>query len=357
VDALLTGRVVQRGDTIQVSADLTNVRDNTEIWGEQYERKASDILSLQQQIAGDIASKLRSKLTGAERQQATKQGTQNPEAYQLYVRGRYYWNKRTNADLKTAISCFKQAIDKDPAYALAYAGLADAIGVLPSYGEDPKEFVPKADAAARKALELDPTLASPHAVLASDKAGIDWDFAGSEAEFRKAIELDPNNATTHQWFAEMLQGLNGRTKEAIDEDNRAHELDPLSPVIAMSRGVAYAIDRQHDRGIEIIKGVIAENPTFGRAHTALATAYWAEGKYPEAIHEFKTGSQLEGDRNYAEWADALDAGFRSGGWAAARRKAIEVQLAQRQAKKGFVSSYSIAQLYADLGDKERASTG
>ena len=138
VDALLTGRVVQRGDTLQVSAELTSVADNTEIWGEQYERKASDIISLQQQIAGDIADKLRSKLSGAEKQQVTRQGTQNPEAYQLYVKGRYYWNKRTAADIKMAISYFNQALDKDPGYALAYSGLADAYGVLATFGGDPK---------------------------------------------------------------------------------------------------------------------------------------------------------------------------------------------------------------------------
>jgi eukaryotic-like serine/threonine-protein kinase len=354
VDALLTGRIVQRGDAIQVSADLTNVRDNTEIWGEQYERKASDVLSLQQQIAGDIADKLRSKLSGAEKQQVTKQGTQNPEAYQLYVKGRYYWNKRTNADIKTAISYFNQAIDKDPGYALAYAGLADAFGTISNYGEDPKEFVPKADAAARKALELDPTLASPHAILAADKAGIDWDFPGGEAEFRKALELDPSNASVHQWFSEMLQGLSGRTKEAIDEDNRAHELDPLAPIIASSRGMAYASDRQFDKAIEILKRVIADNPTFGRAHSQLAFVYWAEHKYPEAIQEWRNGAQLEGDKNYAEWEDALEKGFRTNAWPGALRKGIEVNLAQRKAKTGYVSPYGIAQLYADLGDKEHA---
>jgi serine/threonine protein kinase/Tfp pilus assembly protein PilF len=354
VDALLTGRVVQRGDTIQVSADLTNVQDNTEIWGEQYERKASDIISLQQQIAGDIAGKLRSKLSGAEKQQVTKQGTQSPEAYQLYVKGRYYWNKRTNADIKTAISYFNQAIDKDPGYALAYAGLADAYGVLPNYGGDPKEFTPKADAAARKALELDPNLAGPHALLASDKAAVDWDFAGGEAEFRKALELDPSDATTHQWYSEMLDGLPGRSQDAIDEINRAHELDPLSPIIAFSRGMAYASDRQFDRAIEIIKRVIADNPNFGRAHTGLAVAYWAEHKYPETIQEYKTGSLLEGDKNLAEWADALDKGFRSGGWPGALHKGLEVSLVQRQAKTGYISPYQIAGLYADLGDKEHA---
>src|ERR1700730_785450 len=170
--------------------------------GQQYERKPSDIISLQRQIAGDIADKLRSKLSGAEKQQVAKQGTQNPEAYQLYVKGRYSWNKRTNADIKTAISYFNQAIDKDPGYAMAYAGLADAYGVLPGYGSDPSDVTPKADAAARKALELDPTLARPHADLGLTKMQYNWDFSGSEAEFRKAFELDPSDATAHQWFSQ-----------------------------------------------------------------------------------------------------------------------------------------------------------
>jgi TolB-like protein len=226
VDALLTGRVVQRGDAIQVSADLTNVQDNTEIWGEHYERKASDIISLQQQIAGDIADRLRSKLSGAEKQQVTKQGTQNPEAYQLYVKGRYYWNKRTNADIKTAISYFNQAIDKDPGYALAYSGLADAYTVLSSYGGDPNDVIPKSNAAAEKALELDPTLAHPHAVLGGNKSGYSWDFSGGEAEFRKALELDPSDATAHQWFSEQLSAIGGRVQEAIDEANRAGPIEP-----------------------------------------------------------------------------------------------------------------------------------
>jgi len=165
VDALLTGRVVQHGDTIQVSADLTSVQDNTEIWGEHYERKTSDIISLQQQIAGDIADKLRSKLSGTEKQQVTRQGTQNPEAYQLYVKGRYNWNKRTSADIKTAISYFNQALDKDPGYALAYSGLADAYAVLTNYGSDPNDVTPKASAAAKKALEFDPKAVGPISLI------------------------------------------------------------------------------------------------------------------------------------------------------------------------------------------------
>jgi serine/threonine protein kinase/Tfp pilus assembly protein PilF len=354
VDALLTGRVVQRGDTIQVSADLTNVQDNTEIWGEQYERKSSDIISLQQQIAGDIAAKLRSKLSGAEKQQVTKQGTQNPEAYQLYVKGRYYWNKRTNADIKTAVSYFNQAIDKDPGYALAYAGLADAYGVLPNFGGDPNDFYPKSNAAAEKALELDPTLARPHAALAASKMEYSRDFSGGEAEYRKAFELDPSDATAHQWFSQDLASVGGREQEAIDEASRARQLDPLSPIIGWAQSQVYVSARQFDRALETCKKVISDNPTFGFAHTGLAWAYWGKHKYPETIQEFRTAAQLGGDKNATEFAAALDAGFHSGGWPGALRKAIDVLLALRKTNTGFVSPYRIAQLYADLGDKDHA---
>ena len=285
VDALLTGRVVQRGDGIQVTAELTSVQDNTEIWGAHYDRKASDILALEQQIAGDIADKLRSKLTGAEKQQVTKQGTQNQEAYQLYVKGRYYWTKRTVADIKTAISYFNQAIDKDPGYALAYSGVADAYGVLTSYTGDPNDLIPKSNAAAQKALELDPTLARAHAVLGLNKSSYAWDFFGGEAEFRKALELDPSDATAHQWFSETLSYIGGRVQESIKESNRARQLDPLSPIIGFQQAQAYSLARQYDKAIELYKKVIADNPTFGIAHWGLARSYWAEHKYPQAIQE------------------------------------------------------------------------
>jgi len=352
VDALLTGKVTQRGDTIQVSADLTNVQDNTEIWGEQYERKASDIISLQQQIGGDIADKLRPKLSGAERQQVTKQGTQNPEAYQLYVKGRHYWNKRSSADIRTAISYFNQALDKDPGYALAYSGMADAYGVLTNYGSEPDDVIPQSNAAAEKAVELDRTLARPHAVLGYNKMRYNWDFSGGEGEFRRAFELDPSDATAHQWFSETLSYIGGRAQESIDEGNRARQLDPLSPIIGFQQAQAYSIDRQFDKAIELYKKVIADNPTFGIAHWGLARSYWAEHKYPQTIQEWETDAQLEGAKNYVEYAAALDADFHSGGWPSALRKEIEVSLAQR--KTGYFSPYLIAELYADLGDKEHA---
>ena len=270
------------------------------------------------------------------------------------MKGRYYWTKRTNADVKTAISYFNQAIDKDPGYALAYAGLADAYGVLTSYGGDPNDVVPKSNAAAKKALELDPTLAHPHADLGANEMQYNWDFAGGETEFRKAFELDPSDATAHQWFSETLCWIGGRAQEGIEEANRAHQLDPLSPIISAQQAQAHSYARQFDQAIEIFKKVIADNPTFGRGHSELAYAYWGAHKYPEAIQEWKTGSQLEDDKNSVEFAAAMGKGFRSGGWPGALRKGIEVSLAQRNSKAEYASPYGIAQLYADLGDKERA---
>jgi eukaryotic-like serine/threonine-protein kinase len=354
VDALLTGKVTQRGDTIEVSADLIRVKDNGEIWGEQYERKSADIISLQQQIAGEIAEKLRSKLSGTEKQQVTRQGTHNPEAYQLYVKGRYYWNKRTHADIQAALSYFNQAIDKDPGYAQAYVGVANAYGVLSSYGSAPNDVMPKSNAAAEKALELDPTLARPHAALGANKMQYSWDFSGGEAEFRKAFELDPGDATAHQWFSESLSFIGGRAQEALDEANRAQELDPLSPVIGITQVEAYYYNRQFDKAIEISNKAIADNPNFGVARVWLGNSLRAEHKYPEAIQEWKTAAQLMGDKNEAEFTAALDAGFRSGGWPSALRKGIEVYLAQRKAKRGYVSPFQIAEVYADLGDKDHA---
>ena len=354
VDALLTGRVVQHGDTVQVNAELTNVNDNTEIWGGQYERKAADVISLEEQMAGDIADKLRSKLSGAEKQQVTKQGTQNPEAYQLYVKGRFYWNKRTNADIKTAISLFNQAVEKDPGYAMAYSAIGDAYNTLSSYGGDPNDVVPKAAAAAKKALELDPALAHPHAVLGGLMMEYNWDFAGGEAEFRKAIELDLSDATAHQWLSEGLSEIGGRAQDAIDEGTRAHQLDPLSPIIAAQAAYAYTYARQYDKAIDLFKKLIADNPNFGRAHSELAYTYWGAHKYPEAIQEWKTGSQFEGDKKYIEYANAVELAFRSGEWVAAERKGIEVSLAQRKEPGSYVSPYQIAGSYADLGDKDHA---
>jgi TolB-like protein/tRNA A-37 threonylcarbamoyl transferase component Bud32 len=354
VSALVIGRVVPRGDNIEVSAELTNVRDNTEIWGQHYSGKSADIISLQQQIAGDIAEKLRSKLSVSEKQHVTNQGTQNPEAYELYLKGRYSWNKRTRSDTATAISYFNQAIAKDPGYALAYSGLADAYLVLTNTGSGgtPGEGFPKSNAAARKALELDATLAHPHAVLGSNEMDYDWDFAGGEAEFKKALELDPNDATAHQWYALNMGKIGGREQEALTEANRAHQLDPLSPIISYRVGGVHIMARQYDEGIAVCKKLANENPTFAVAHYCLAWAYWGKRMYPQVIEELRAFGQLSGNRDESEFDSAMEQGFRSAGWKGALTKGVEIRQAQR--KTGYSSAYNIASLYADLGDKDQA---
>jgi TolB-like protein len=353
VSALVSGRVVPRGDTIEVSAELTDVRDNTVIWGQHYNVKSADVLSLQQQIAGDIANKLRSQLSASEKQQITRQGTENPEAYELYLRGRYAWNKRTAAELETAIFYFNQAIAKDPNYAFAYSGLADTFAVLPNYGGTPSEDFLKSSAAARRALELDPTLAHPHAVLGENEMQYDWNFTGGEAEFKKAFALDPNDATAHQWYADNLSMIGGREQEALAEITRARQLDPLSPVIRRVEGSVRVMARQFDEGIIVCKKLASEEPRFAIAHDCLAYAYWGKRMYPQVIEEWKTAARLSSNQTDIEFADALDEGFHSSGWNGALKRAVENMLAQRQ-NGHYVAAWKIARFYSDLGDKEQA---
>ena len=352
VSALVSGRVVPRGENIEVSTELTDVRDSTEIWGQHYSGKSADIISLQQRIAGDLAEKLRFKLSASERQQVTKQGTQNPEAYELYLKGRYAWNKRTPSDMAAAISYFNQAIAKDPSYALAYSGLADTYAVLPVFGGAPSEDYPKSNAAARKALELDATLAHPHAVLGRNEMWYDWNFAAGEAEHIKALELDPNDATAHEWYGEDIGMIGGREQEALAQIIRAHQLDPLSPVVTVKVALVHLYARRYDEAIVVCKKLAKENPTFAMAHFTLAGAYWGKRMYPQVIEEWKAYGQLSGDRNETDFASAMEQGFRSAGWKGALTKGIETLQAQRKSR--YLSAYRIAALYADLGEKDQA---
>ena len=352
VSALVSGRLVLRADTIEMSAELTDVRDNTEVWGQQYRGKSADIIALQQQMASDIAERLHSKLSGSEKQQVTKQSTQNPEAYSLYLKGRHYWSKRTPSDIRTAVSYFNQALAADPAYALAYSGLADAYSVFPTYGADPREAYPKSNAAARKALELDASLAHPHAVLADNEMEYDWDFDGSEAEYRKAFELDPNDATARHWHAHGIAEIGGKEQEAVSEATRAYQLDPLTPMTGETVGEVHVITRQFDEGIKVCNRVASDNPTFAVSHRCLAYAYWGKRMFPQAIEEFRTFGQLSGEKRDIDFAFAMGEGFRSAGWNGALTKAIEMRKAQR--KTGYSSAYEIATLYSDLGHKDEA---
>src|SRR5262249_6040841 len=281
-----------------------------------------------------------------------KEGTEDQEGEELYLKGRYYVNKLTGPDVATAISYFNQAIAKDPGYALAYSGVAYAYSELPPLGGAPGEYYSKANAAARKALELDPTLAQPHAILAGTEMEYEWDFAGGEAEYKKAFELDPSDATAHQWYAWDIAWIGGREQEAFTEINRAHQLDPLSTIIKVAVGQVNIPARKYDEAILECKKVANEDPTFAETHNCLARAYWAKHLYPQVIQEWKVYGQLSGDRRESDFASAIEQGFRSGGWKGALTKGIEARHAQR--KTGYVSAHQIALLYADLGDKDQA---
>jgi tetratricopeptide (TPR) repeat protein len=290
-------------------------------------------------------------MSGVQKSQVMKQGTNDPEAYQLYVKGRYHWNKRTHAEILEGLADFQKAIDRDPNYALAYSGLADSYGVLPTYGGDPSNYL-KADAAARKALELDPTLGHPHSLIGSDWLQHDWDFSGGEAEYRKGIQLDPSDATAHQWFSEDL-GSQGRVQESIDEAHAARQLDPLSPIVALALAEAYTRARQFDKALEEAKKIVVEFPTFGRVHGEMALCYWAKKDYPAAIEEFKTGARMMNDAEDVEFAAALESGYKAGGWHKALEQGVAVRVRQR--KSGSYSpNIAIAGMYADMGDKDSA---
>ncbi|HSE23711.1 MAG TPA: protein kinase [Pyrinomonadaceae bacterium] len=286
VQAILNGRVLQRGDQILLSVELVDARTGNQLWGDQYSRRVTDLLSLQTEIARDVSSKLKSKLTGVEEQKLAKTYTENTEAYQLYLRGKFYWNKRTPIDIRKGVEYFQQAIDKDPTYALAYAGLAEGYILFASYRvELPAEAYPKARAAAMKAIELDPGLAEAHNALASVKSSYEWQFDEAEAEWKKTIELNPNYATAHQWYGEHLIAM-GRYNSALTELKRAQELDPLSLIINGILATCYRLNDQTDQALAQLNKTLELDPKFGRTHLFFAEIYQSLGKFEESIDEY-----------------------------------------------------------------------
>jgi serine/threonine-protein kinase len=315
VQAILNGRVLQHGEQVILQVDLVDARTGNQIWGEQYNRGMTDLLTLQSEIARDVSTKLKSKITGAEEQKIAKGYTANQEAYQLYLRGRYYWNKRTSADLKKSVEYFQQAIDKDPAYGLAYAALAEGYILFPQYDvTSPQDAIPKARAAAQKAIEIDESLAEAHNALATVKSNYDWKFPEAEAEWQKAIALNPNYATAHQWYAEFLLGM-GRYDEALAELKRAQELDPLSLIIYVVLGEAYRVKGEYDQAIEQQKKALEIDPNFARAHLYLARAYQQKGLFEEAADEFSKAFVLMGSstEDASRFSAALKAAYKTSG--------------------------------------------
>jgi len=294
VQAILNGRVVQRGDQLTLGLELVDAQTENVIWSERYYRKPADLISLQTEIARDVSRKLKSKLSGVEEQRVTKNYTENVEAYQLYVKGRSHWNRRTMPDLQKSIEYFNQAIAIDPNYALAYAGLADAYSNLAEHAGTARDTATKSREAARKAISLDDNLAEGHAALAHEISKSDYDFAGAEREFRRALELNPNYATAHQWYGNLLSVL-GRHEESLAELRRALELDPFSLIINKNHGDSLRQARRYDESIAQLKKTIELNPNFPQAHQSLHEAYLVVGKYAESVDEFARQQEARGD--------------------------------------------------------------
>ena len=357
VQAILSGRVLQRGDNISLNLELVDVKTGNQIWGEQYNRKTADLVVLQSEIARDVSNKLQKKLAVATAQNLAKKPTTDSEAYQLYLKGLFHWNKRTAEELKKAIEYFNQAKEKDPSFALAYAGLAVTYSVLPNNWaitkQEIKETNLKAKAAALKALELDNTLAEAHTVLAIEKID-EWDFVGAENEYKRAIELNPNYATAHQWYSELLARL-GRHDEAVVEIKKAYELDPFSPAVNMSLGMRYLEGKRYDEAIAQFKKTIEMSLDYSAAHLFLGSAYFEKGMYEEFIASISKARVLvkldtpeSAERKSAELRQALKTEGAKGYW----RKTLEYELEYYE--KGVGSPAFVAGSYARLGEKEKA---
>ena len=350
VRAVLTGRLMQRGDRLTIGVELIDARDNKQLWGEQYERPLSDLLSVQHEVAKEITSNLRLKLSGAEQERVTKHYTENPEAYQLYLKGRFYWNKRTGEAIQKAIDYFSQAIEKDPAYALAYAGLADSY-VVSANPLPPREAMPKAKAAAMRALELDETLAEAHTSLARVLAIYDWDWPGAEKEFKRAIELNPRYAIAHQWYGDYFE-VTGRHNESIAEERRAVELDPLSLTISFELGTAFYYARNYDQAIEQFQKTLELDPNFPAVYAFLPAAYEQKGMYDEAIAGFQKGITPRGRSGWPMTVPGLGHVYAVSGKKGDARTVLN-ELKQLSGQE-YVPAYGIALIYAGLGEKDQA---
>jgi serine/threonine-protein kinase len=293
VRALLTGRVRQMGDTLDIQVDLVDATTGAELWGEEYQRKVSDVLSIKQAIAREVTEKLRLRLSSEEQQRLVKRDTTNADAYQFYLRGRFFWNKRTTEGMKKAIEQFQQAIDRDPNYALGYVGLADSFLLLDQWGGIPSsETLPKARAAADRALQIDDSLAEGHASSAYIYHKL-WRWGEAEAEFKRAISLNPNYSTAHHWFAIYL-AIRQQFDDALKEIKRAQDLDPLSPVINTTVAEVYLLKNDPDSAIEECKRVIELDPHFPGAYDDLGSAYLKQRRYQEAMTEFQKALELSG---------------------------------------------------------------
>jgi len=355
VDAVLLGRVVQRGDGLKLNLELVDAYTQDAIWSKSYDRKMYDLVDVQSEIARNVSLRLRSKLTGEEQQEVAKRGTTNSEAQQLYLKGRFYWNKRNIADFERAEDYFLQAVEKDPGYALAYTGLADTYSLKPYFGNfRPNEYFPKARQAVEKALELNPELAEAYASLCQ-LSSFQYDFAAAEQACKKAIELNPKFAGAHQWYSETLMYV-GKFEEAQKEINIALELEPLSMIINHAKGYFLEAADRIDEAIAQGEKTVELFPTFAMTHGNLSRQYAAKGNYEKAAeHHFR---EMELANVEPEQIQRAKAAYKKDGWTGLLTARVEIELGIRNRildrdKSAFAASSWVVWAYAALKDKEK----
>jgi TolB-like protein/Flp pilus assembly protein TadD len=345
---VLEGSVQKSNDQVRVNVQLINALTDAHLWAETFDRKLTDIFAVESEVAKSVAENLKARLNGRAEEVLAARPTENPEAHELYLKGRYFWNRRNTASLRKAGDYFQQAIDLDPNYALAYAGLADVHSLLPIYaGTAPKDDVSKALAAARKAVELDSNLAEAHTSLGNALL-FNAQLKLAEQEFRRALELNPNYATAHQWLAECLQGQ-GRFPESLTENERAHELDPLSLIINASYASSLSGAGRHDDAVKQARKALDLDPDLVPGHEILGQTYEEEGKLDEAIAEYRKANALESTpANFAMLAYA----YAKTGHVAETRKILD-KLTDLSAQR-YVGAYPLAIVHLALGEKEEA---
>jgi tetratricopeptide (TPR) repeat protein len=350
VQYLLEGSVRRYGSDLRITAQLVDAFRDEYIWAETYRGTMKDIFDIQEKVASEIAQALQIRLSPDEKQNLKKRPTENTGAYQLYLQGRFFWNKRSEEGLKTAIRYFEQAIERDPQYALAWAGIADSYSLLGEFGNiSRKELYPKAEAAVNKALEIDNGLAEVHTSLASLFMFRKWDWANSEKEFKLALELNPNYATAHHWYSQWFLNM-GRLEESLAMISRAAELDPVSQAILKDQGLALYYNRQYDGAIALARKTLELDPNYAAAHRLLSLAYQGKGQFADAIVENVKWGELTGNKVEAS-VTLAQLYAASGQKEEARRMIDDLQrdpLVTDQVYRG------LALVYTALGENDRA---
>jgi TolB-like protein/DNA-binding winged helix-turn-helix (wHTH) protein/cytochrome c-type biogenesis protein CcmH/NrfG len=348
VDAIVEGSVIRDGNRIRVHAQLIRAATDEHFWSEAYDRELRDVLTLQSDVAQSIAQKVEVTITGEEHARLSSARTVDPEAYEAYLKGRYYWNKRTADSMPKAALYFEQAISKDPGYGAAYSGLADCNSGLAWHGfMSPSEVLPKAYAAVQQAVEIDPQSAEAHASLAL-VLDHKWDWAGAEVEFKRALELNPRYANAHHWYGDYLS-IQARHDEALVEAKHALELDPLNLMIGTWVGLRYYLARRYDGAIEQSQNTVDLDPNFAAAHLVLGESYVQQGKHKEGLDELQKAASLSGDSPLYMAQVGVSLAL-----AGEKKEALRaIRVLRDISTKRYVSPYGIAQIYAALNDKEQ----